>query len=152
MKAIVIESEDQLQQAFNIREKVFIEEQGTPEDEEYDAFDSLNADAEHILILNGETAIGTARWRVHEGYGKLERICILPSHRKKGIGNMIVQKLEELAAKKGITRVKLHGQVQAEPFYHKLGYKTVSDMFMEDGIPHVLMKKDLSETNRLTSS
>ncbi|MCA0988490.1 GNAT family N-acetyltransferase [Guptibacillus algicola] len=146
MKAIRIQSEEQLKQAFEIRKTVFIDEQGTPEDEEYDAFDSLHAEAEHILILDGERAVGTGRWRIHDGYGKLERICILPSHRKQGIGNKIVHKLEDLAAKQGITNVKLHGQVQAETFYHKLGYKTVSDVFMEDGIPHILMKKALSET------
>ncbi|WP_377890721.1 GNAT family N-acetyltransferase [Alkalihalobacillus sp. R86527] len=146
MKAIRIESEEQLKQAFEIRKTVFIDEQGTPEEEEYDAFDSLQADAEHILILDGERAVGTGRWRLHDGYGKLERICILPSYRKRGIGNKIVHTLEEFATKQGITKVKLHGQVQAETFYHKLGYKTVSDMFMEDGIPHILMKKALSET------
>lgn len=146
MEAILIETQKQLDTAFEIRKNVFIDEQGTPEEEEYDEFDSLKEDAEHILILDGEHAVGTGRWRVHDGYGKLERICILPSYRKQGIGNMIVHKLEELAANQGVTKVKLHGQVQAETFYHKLGYKKVSDVFMEDGIPHILMKKALSET------
>ncbi|MDQ0483802.1 GNAT family N-acetyltransferase [Guptibacillus hwajinpoensis] len=145
MKAVTIQTEEELKQAFYIRKKVFIEEQGTPEKDEYDQFDSLKA-AEHILILDKNNAVGTARWRVVDGIGKLERICILKSYRKLGIGNMIVSKLEELAAKKGLDWVKLHGQVQAERFYQKLGYQTDSDVFMEDGIPHVLMWKKLPET------
>ncbi|TKD72386.1 GNAT family N-acetyltransferase [Pseudalkalibacillus hwajinpoensis] len=145
MNVVRIETEEQLKQAFYIRKKVFIEEQGTPEEEEYDHYDSLDA-AEHILILDMDQAIGTARWRVVKGIGKFERICILPSHRKLGIGNMIVGTLEELAALKGIDHVKLHGQVQAEGFYQKLGYRTDSEVFIEDGIPHVLMRKKLPET------
>lgn len=39
---------------------------------------------------------------------------------------------------------ELHGQTQAEGFYKKLGYQTSSSIFMEDGIPHILMIKELS--------
>ncbi len=145
MIAVRIETEKALKEAFKIRKNVFIDEQGTPEDEEYDEFDSLDS-AEHILVLDEDQAVGTARWRIVDGVGKFERICILKSHRKLGIGNLIVHKLEELAIKKNITKVKLHGQVQAEGFYHKLGYETKSDVFMEDGIPHILMRKILPET------
>ena len=145
MIAVRIETEEALKEAFKIRKEVFIEEQGTPEDEEYDEFDSLDT-AEHILVLDEDKAVGTARWRIVDGEGKFERICILQSHRKLGIGNLIVHKLEELAIKKSITNVKLHGQVQAEGFYHKLGYDKKSDVFMEDGIPHILMRKILPET------
>jgi len=43
-----------------------------------------------------------------------------------------------------VSQVKLHGQTQAEGFYKKLGFRTSSDVFMEDGIPHILMLKELS--------
>ncbi len=145
MIAVRIETEEALQEAFKIRKEVFIDEQGTPEEDEFDQYDVLGA-AEHILILDETKAVGTARWRVTDEVGKFERICILKSHRKLGIGNLIVHKLEELAARKGIKNVKLHGQVQAEGFYHKLGYRTDSEEFIEDGIPHVLMRKKLPET------
>ncbi|WP_226659133.1 GNAT family N-acetyltransferase [Pseudalkalibacillus hwajinpoensis] len=151
MIAVRIETQEALEKAFSIRKDVFIDEQGTPEDEEYDEFDTLES-AEHILVLDENKAVGTARWRIVEGEGKFERICILASHRKLGIGNLIVHKLEDLAYKTGITSVKLHGQVQAEGFYHKLGYETCSDVFMEDGIPHVLMRKKLPETFTNTTS
>jgi len=51
--------------------------------------------------------------------------------------------LEDIAEEKGIAKVKLHGQIQAKEFYEKMGYKTVSDVFMEENIPHVVMVKDL---------
>lgn len=81
--------------------------------------------------------------RVVDGLGKLERICILEPYRKFGLGKIILKTLEEIAKEHGITQVKLHGQTQAEGFYKKLGYRTSSDIFMEDGGPHLLMIKEL---------
>jgi predicted GNAT family N-acyltransferase len=48
-----------------------------------------------------------------------------------------------MAAEQGLRQAKLHGQKQAEGFYQKLGYETSSAVFMEDGIPHVIMVKSL---------
>ena len=76
--------------------------------------------------------------------GKLERICILKSYRKFGYGELIIKALEEMAQKNEVSKVKLHGQKQAEGFYEKLGYQISSNLFMEDGIPHILMVKELS--------
>jgi predicted GNAT family N-acyltransferase len=74
----------------------------------------------------------------------LERICILKPYRKFGLGKVIINALEEIAKEMGLSQVKLHGQTQAEGFYKKLGYRTSSATFMEDGIPHILMLKELS--------
>ena len=144
MEAIKISNELDLQKAFHIRKEVFVEEQGVPLDDEFDAFDTLDDQCEHILVNYEEQPVGTGRLRFVDGVGKLERICILKPYRNYGLGKIIIQKLEEIAAEKGAARVKLHGQTQAEGFYQKLGYHTSSDVFMEDGIPHVLMVKELS--------
>jgi len=138
-----ITTQDDLNTAFRIRKAIFVEEQMVPLEDEFDEFDHLESPAEHILVYWEDQPVGTGRIRWTEGCGKLERICILPSHRKLGLGNVIIATLEEIAAEKGTTKVKLHGQTHAEGFYHKLGYQTASDVFMEDGIPHVLMLKEL---------
>jgi predicted GNAT family N-acyltransferase len=143
VEAIRITNDPDLQKAFHIRKEVFVTEQGVPLEDEFDAFDNLNGQCEHILVNYEEQPVGTARLRFVEGVGKLERICILKPYRNYGLGKIIIQKLEEIAAEKGSSRVKLHGQTQAEGFYQKLGYQTSSDVFMEDGIPHVLMVKEL---------
>jgi len=68
----------------------------------------------------------------------------LEPYRKFGLGKIITRTLEDIAEEKGLAQVKLHGQTHAEGFYKKLGYQTASDMFMEDGIPHILMTKELT--------
>ncbi|MCM2532912.1 GNAT family N-acetyltransferase [Neobacillus pocheonensis] len=137
-----ITQEIDLKKAFHIRNEVFVEEQGVPLEDEFDEFDTLNEHSEHILVYYNEQPVGTGRVRWVDGFGKLERICILESSRKFGIGKLIIETLEEIAKEKGVSKVKLHGQTQAEGFYKKLGYQTSSNIFMEDGIPHILMIKE----------
>lgn len=144
MDSIRITVESDLQKAFHIRKEVFVKEQGVPLEEEFDQFDTLDGQCEHILVNYEGQPVGTGRLRVVDGIGKLERICILESYRKFGLGKVIVKALEEIANIKGLSKVKLHGQTHAEGFYEKLGYQTSSDVFDEDGIPHVLMIKTLA--------
>ena len=142
-KRIVTDSD--LEKAFHIRKEVFVKEQGVPLADEFDEFDKLYGQCDHVLVYYDEQAVGTGRVRVVDGLGKLERICILKSYRKYGLGKKIIQTLEEIAKEKGIAKVKLHGQTHAEEFYKKLGYMTSSDVFTEDGIPHILMVKELTD-------
>lgn len=138
---------EELQVAFEIRKEVFVHEQGVPLEDEYDQFDTLHGHCEHVLVYSNEQAVGTGRIREVDGIGKLERICILKPYRSLGLGKVIIHALEEIAVKQGLSKVKLHGQTQAEGFYEKLGYQTASDVFMEDGIPHILMVKEVTPTH-----
>jgi predicted GNAT family N-acyltransferase len=143
MKAKRITIEEDLNKAFQIRKAVFVEEQGVPLEDEFDEFDNLNGQCEHILVYYEEQPVGTGRVRWVDDFGKLERICILKPYRKFGLGKVIITALEEIAQERGAKKVKLHGQTQAEGFYKKLGYQTSSSVFIEDGIPHYLMTKEL---------
>ncbi|MDA7028575.1 GNAT family N-acetyltransferase [Bacillus sp. CLL-7-23] len=142
VKRIITERD--LEKAFEIRIAVFVEEQGVPLSEELDQYDTLDEQCQHILVYYDDKPVGTGRVRWVEDIGKLERICLLKDYREFGLGKVIVKGLEDITRKKGLTKVKLHGQTQAKGFYEKLGYQTTSDVFFEEGIPHVLMTKELT--------
>ncbi|WP_433772303.1 GNAT family N-acetyltransferase [Bacillus wiedmannii] len=144
MQSKLITELTDLETAFHIRKEVFVKEQGVPLTDEFDTFDEIGEECKHILVYYNGIPVGTGRIRFVEGTGKLERICILTDYRKYGLGKVIIQTLEEIARNKQAIKVKLHGQTQAEGFYKKLGYQTSSDVFMEDGIPHILMTKVLT--------
>ena len=144
MQSKLITELTDLEIAFHIRKEVFVKEQDVPLEDEFDTFDEIGEACKHILVYYNEIPVGTGRIRFVDGIGKLERICILKDYRKYGLGKVIIQALEEIAQNKEATKVKLHGQTQAEGFYKRLGYQTSSDVFMEDGIPHILMTKTLS--------
>jgi predicted GNAT family N-acyltransferase len=131
----------QLEDAYKVRRTVFVHEQQVPEEEEIDQYEDV---AKHIVLYDHEEPVGAARVRILDGIGKLERICVLLSHRKKGAGKLLVNKLEEIASSHGVHKFKLNAQTQAIPFYERLGYKTVSDIFMDAGIPHVTMIKEIT--------
>lgn len=143
MACITISTEQELQQAFAIRRKVFVEEQGVQLADEFDEFDTLSSNCQHVLVTYDNQVVGTGRVRHVQGVGKLERICILIDYRKYGLGKTIIRALEKLAYHIPVDAVILHGQTQAEGFYHKLGYMTASEPFLEDGIAHVVMTKTL---------
>jgi len=144
MYAKRITMDEELKAAFAIRKQVFVKEQGVPLEDEFDQFDTLNGLCQHILVHYNEQTVGTGRIRFIHGVGKLERICILETYRKFGLGKIIIKTLEEIAKEQGVSQVKLHGQTQAKGFYQKLGYRTSSNIFMEDGIPHILMLKEIT--------
>ncbi len=134
---------EQLELAKNIRQRVFVEEQGVPLEDEYDAYDHLDARCTHVLVYYDGQLAGTGRWRLVDGTAKLERICLLPEFRKYGLGRVLINGLEQLAMEQGLHHFQLHGQSQAAPFYEKLGYRIFSVPFMEDGIEHVWMIREV---------
>jgi len=128
-----VTTDEELKAAFSIRKEVFVKEQGVPLEDEFDQFDTLDGQCEHIIVDYKEQPVGTGRLRFVDGVGKLERICILEPYRKYGLGKRIIEALEEIAEERGASKVKLHGQTHAEGFYQKFGYRTASEVFMEDG-------------------
>lgn len=136
----VVGNHQELQDALSVRKTVFVQEQQVPEEEEIDQYDDT---ATHFVQYDGETPIGAGRFRTLDGIGKVERICVLKDKRKTGAGKMIMQKIEEYAKEYDIPSLKLNAQTHAIPFYSGLGYQIISDEFLDAGIPHRTMKKDL---------
>ncbi|MEX2461823.1 MAG: GNAT family N-acetyltransferase [Paenibacillaceae bacterium] len=145
MKIIRVRSMEELNQCFIIRKEVFVEEQGVPADIEIDEYDITPDACAHTLVLSEGKPVGTGRWRAYnEDTAKLQRLAVLKSNRGSGLGKSLIQALEKQASDAGYLFCILDGQCQAEAFYHKLGYVTISEQpFEEAGIMHVRMQKTL---------
>lgn len=85
-----------------------------------------------------------------DGHAKLERVSVLAAYRGLGLGRAVVYALEHIAREKGIRTARLHAQQQTIKFYIKLGYQVASETFLEGGIPHQLMIKELKGTDSAT--
>lgn len=129
-----------------VRRRVFMDEQNVPEDLELDEFEET---ATHFVAYNEGEVVGAGRCRNVEGNCKVERICVMPSSRKHGVGQAIMRTIEGFAYDQHMPTLILHAQTHAERFYKRLGYATCSDeVFLDAGIPHVSMKKRISsDTN-----
>ncbi len=134
-----ISSNDELEEAFNIRRRVFVEEQNISEDIELDEYDSV---ATHIIVKDGDRAIGTARVQFPaKGIAKIERMAVLKDFRRRGIGSNIIKFLTEDFKKRKIEQVVLHAQYAVVDFYRSCGFKETGEPFIEAGIKHIRMEK-----------
>ncbi|MFA9455777.1 GNAT family N-acetyltransferase [Halalkalibacter sp. AB-rgal2] len=141
MEIIQVTNIHQRQDAYDVRTKVFVEEQHVPLNEEIDQYEEESI---HFVMYNHDLPVGAGRLRFIEDVGKVERICLLKEARGTGAGHALMEKIEETAYSNGYNKLKLHAQCQAEGFYKKLGYVTVSnEPFLDAGIPHVVMEKNL---------
>ncbi|MFD2936522.1 GNAT family N-acetyltransferase [Spirosoma flavum] len=125
-----------LESAFAIRRRVFVEEQHVSAEEEYDEFEDSST---HFLARADETPCGTARWRRTSNGIKLERFAVLASFRGQGVGKALVKAvLADVFSQQPepIERVYLHAQVTAMPLYTGFGFIPVGPMFEEAGIQH----------------
>lgn len=129
-----------LDAAFTIREKVFVQGQGVPADEEYDQHDRQATTRHYLARVDGQPA-GAARWRPTDKGVKLERFAVLPAFRNHGVGTALVrQVLADVAAEApDATQVYLHAQLQAIPLYERTGFQKVGELFEECDIQHYKM-------------
>ncbi|RSL30806.1 GNAT family N-acetyltransferase [Salibacterium salarium] len=133
-------NQQQKNDAFYVRFEVFVKEQKVPESLEIDEHDET---AIHFIAYDRNTPVGAGRLRFVNDYGKVERICVIGSARHTGTGQHIMQAIEEKSLHEGYRAMKLNAQFSAAGFYKKLGYTVTSDEFMDAGIPHVEMKKNI---------
>ena len=126
-------SEKELKRVFSIRLRVFVREQGVPEEIELDKDDQR---ATHFLATVRGRAVGTARLVIKDGRAKIGRMAVLKSYRGKGVGKALLKRAIESARKSKAKVIYLHAQVPVIGFYEKMGFHSVGRLFREAGIPH----------------
>lgn len=128
----------ELHSIYKLRVAVFVVEQNCP----YQDVDDLDLDAMHVMLWNDDELVGYVRvlapgtmFRDSAAIGR-----VIAAKRRMGIGSKVMR--EGIAAVQrlyGRMPIKIEAQCYAVPFYESLGFKVISDVFLEDGIPHVIM-------------
>ena len=102
-------------------------------------FDGVDYDALHCFLWENDKVVAYMRAFMEGGERHLGRFLTI--RHGEGLGRRLMESaLPVIREHFGCEEVSFHAQKHAEGFYLKLGFKTVSDVFMEEGIPHVLMK------------
>jgi predicted GNAT family N-acyltransferase len=129
-----------LDAAFTIREKVFVQGQGVPADDEYDQHDRQATTRHYLALVDGQPA-GAARWRPTDNGVKLERFAVLDEFRNQGVGQVLVQTVlaDVRAEVPDAAQVYLHAQLRAIPLYERTGFQKVGELFEECDIQHYKM-------------
>lgn len=141
-EARAIRDDDERKLAFEIRRQVFVGEQNVPEAVEIDGLDET---AVHFLCFDGEQAVGVGRLRRLGTKAKFERIATLASHRGRGVARQILATMEAYAVSEWqYSKGALNAQLSALALYTKTGWHAEGDIFMEGGMEHVAMSKQLN--------
>ena len=123
------------------RQDVFVVEQNCP----FPEIDGKDLDAYHLWFEeNGEIL---AYARVLDRGVSFETPAVgrvISIRRREGLGSRILSEGIRIASEKySAEAVMLEAQVYARKLYEKQGFVQVSEEFLEDGIPHIIMRLEL---------
>lgn len=145
MQIFIFKEEDKkdLAEVFSVRNIVFVQGQGVPQDLEMDGKDEY---CTHILIKEDGVAAATARIRKVDDRYKLERCAVLEKFRGKGFGEKLIEEALSLVPENCI--IYLHAQVPVIGFYEKYGFVCIGEHFEEAGIQHCTMQLSTISTSK----
>ena len=137
----LVETEAEMEAALAVRMRVFVAEQSVPAEEELDDED---ATATHVIARHNELVIGTGRLLIRaEGTCQIGRMAVDQPWRRQGVGGRLLLYLEQEARSQGMSQVMLHAQEYVKDFYAAHGYLERGELFLEAGIPHIEMRKEI---------
>lgn len=106
--------------------------------------DPDGADHDCLHCFFEENGAVTAYLRAYPDGGKIKIGRVLTRSRGQGHGRLIMERGVKAAREAfGELAVTVDAQKHAEGFYKKMGFETVSDEFLEEGVVHVRMELNL---------
>ena len=130
-----------LPEVYALRVEVFVHGQGVPVEMERDEHDER---CDHAVAELDGAVVGTGRLLDGpDGVGLVGRMAVAEDVRGRGIGAALLARLEERARERGVPVLELHAQVRARAFYDRAGYTATGPVYLEAGIEHVTMRKEL---------
>ncbi len=121
------------------RVDIFVVEQSCA----YPEIDNYDQQAMHLFLKNNDDLIAYVRiLPKHTKYTEVSigRVLVVKDHRFKGYATKIMQKaIHYITNEWQEQTIKIQAQHHLEKFYSSLGFKQISDVYLEDNIPHIDM-------------
>lgn len=131
-----------LDAGYKLRRDVFELEQNIPRPLDRDPFDFS---ADHVVAYDEQgRCVGTGRVvRSDSRTAQIGRMAVAADQRRRGVGALILEALERMASMRGISELTVSSQLPAESFYRNRGFERAGGVFLDQGVPHVVMRKPL---------
>lgn len=133
----------ELYQILQLRNEVFIVEQHCP----FQDLDDKDLKCYHLIGFDTDSQKMMAYTRIVPAgisfkEASIGRVITSPLARKGGIGRQLMNKsIELLEELYGGVSIKIGAQLYLKKFYESYGFQQVEEVYMEDGIEHILMIK-----------
>lgn len=125
-----------------LRSEVFVVEQNCI----YQDIDGKDEKAIHLLgELNGILVAYARMFQPNDYFDQasIGRVIVKPSHRELKLGHeLMYHAVNAIKEKFGETKITISAQLYLKKFYQSHGFVQTSEVYLEDDIPHILMKKD----------
>ncbi len=131
-------SVDELYESLKLRSEVFVVEQNCV----YLDADGKDDKALHILGYTEGKLVAYARVfgpGLYFDNASIGRVIVHPKYRMYGYGHLLIDKAIEVCKNINHGPITISAQQYLEKFYAGHGFVTVSDMYLEDDIPHIEM-------------
>ncbi len=106
--------------------------------------DGRDPEATHLVALEDGRVVGTCRLVFRGPVARLGRLAVEQDLRRNGLGAQILDEAARVSREEGSDRIELHAQTYARELYDRGGYVDFGDEFVEEGIAHVSMRKQLA--------
>mgnify|MGYP000025523265 FL=1 len=135
---------DELYRILAARAAVFVVEQKCP----YQDIDGVDRKALHVWREeDGKIFCYLRAFPIADDNSVFQIGRVLSTVRGKGLGARIFEDaLEALESRYPLKRIVLEAQCYATGFYERYGFKTLGELFDEDGIPHIRMEKSFTSS------
>lgn len=132
----------ELYEILRVRSAVFVVEQNCV----YLDPDGIDERSLHVYLEEDGRILAYLRmFMTDESAGTVQIGRVLTTARGKGYGRKILESAMTAATERMQARkLYLEAQCYAAGFYEKAGFHIISDPFLEDGIPHVKMTREMS--------
>jgi ElaA protein len=122
---------------WQLRESVFVVEQACPY-QELDGRD-LEPSTVHLWVQDGPAPVAYLRLLEEDAHVRVGRVVVARSHRGQGLARrLMLAALERVGPRVS----RLDAQSYLAGWYAAYGYEPMGPEFLEDGIPHVPMRRD----------
>ena len=128
---------EELYEILRLRAEVFVVEQNCA----YQDLDEIDKKAYHVYLKDEDEIL--AYLRVIDKGDRLDEVSlgrVISLKRRMGYGTAVMNAGVAVAKEKfGAKKIKIGAQLYAKPFYEQVGFRQISDEYLEDGIPHIYM-------------
>lgn len=132
---------EELYYLLQLRSEVFVVEQ----DCVYQDVDGKDQNALHVIGKKENTIVAYTRIFKPGDYFKeasIGRVVVSKKFRHLSHGyELMVASVKAVETSFNTSEIKLSAQKYLEKFYNNLGFKTIGESYLEDGIPHIAMIK-----------
>lgn len=131
---------EELYEVMALRQEVFVVEQDCP----YLDADGKDQICWHVMGYENEKLVAYTRLApkgvFYEKYPAIGRVITAQSIRGRGLGVKLMEEtIAQCDALFGKETIKISAQCYLLKFYNSLGFESVGEEYLEDGIPHISM-------------